>query len=134
MKVVLDTNVLVAALATRGLCQAVYELCLVSHQIVLSHHILHEVARACRTKLRLPAARTKQILALLEEQAMLVDPTGLSLSAAADPDDLPVLATAVVARADVLITGDAMLLAIGTIEGIPIMNPRQWWEQLRRRP
>ena len=43
MRVVVDTNVLLAAFATHGLCEAVLEQALSSHQLVLSEHILDEV-------------------------------------------------------------------------------------------
>ena len=35
MKVVLDANVIVAAFASRGLCEAILELCLSEHEIIL---------------------------------------------------------------------------------------------------
>ncbi len=43
MRVVLDTNVLVAAFAARGLCEALVAVCLQSHEVVLSEHILAEL-------------------------------------------------------------------------------------------
>jgi predicted nucleic acid-binding protein len=46
VKVVLDTNVLVAAFASHGLCEEVFEVCLTSHQIFVSKHILAELRRA----------------------------------------------------------------------------------------
>ncbi|MEO8899856.1 MAG: putative toxin-antitoxin system toxin component, PIN family [Candidatus Dormibacter sp.] len=39
-----------------------------------------------------------------------------------EPDDNQVLAIAVVGRADVIVTGDADLLALGTFEGVAIMT------------
>lgn len=45
MRVVLDTNVLLAAIATHGLCQALVTLIYREHVVVLSEHILGEVAR-----------------------------------------------------------------------------------------
>lgn len=44
MRVVLDTNVLLAGVATHGLCEALLILCYQSHDVVLSEHILGEVA------------------------------------------------------------------------------------------
>jgi predicted nucleic acid-binding protein len=40
MKVVLDTNVLIAAIATRGLCEALFELCLEKHEFAASPPLL----------------------------------------------------------------------------------------------
>jgi predicted nucleic acid-binding protein len=55
VKVVLDTNVLLAAFAARGLCEAVFEACPASHEIILSDHILGELQRHLRgSSRRLP--------------------------------------------------------------------------------
>jgi len=45
VRVVLDTNVLLAAIATHGLCQALVTLVYRDHVVVLSEHILAEVAK-----------------------------------------------------------------------------------------
>jgi predicted nucleic acid-binding protein len=42
-----------------------------------------------------------------------------------DPKDLPVLAAAVAAHADAIVTGDDDLLSLQSFEGIPIMKARQ---------
>ena len=49
MKIVLDANVVVAAFASRGLCESILELCLHSHEIVLSQELLDEILRNLRT-------------------------------------------------------------------------------------
>jgi putative PIN family toxin of toxin-antitoxin system len=54
MKVVLDSNVIIAAFATRGLSNALFELCLDRHTIITSEFILDEVHRAFHQKLRMP--------------------------------------------------------------------------------
>lgn len=43
MKVLLDTNVIIAAFASRGLSADVLELCLSDHTVITSEHILSEV-------------------------------------------------------------------------------------------
>jgi putative PIN family toxin of toxin-antitoxin system len=48
-----------------------------------------------------------------------------------DPKDLMVLAAAVAARADAIVTGDDDLLAMESFEGIPIMKARQALEKLK---
>ena len=51
MKVVLDTNVLVAAFATRGLCASLVEYCLKEVDIVLSEPLLQETIKALLNKI-----------------------------------------------------------------------------------
>jgi putative PIN family toxin of toxin-antitoxin system len=47
-----------------------------------------------------------------------------------DPDDVHVLACAVTAEADAIVTGDKDLLALKTFEGIPILKVRDVVEKL----
>jgi predicted nucleic acid-binding protein len=48
-----------------------------------------------------------------------------------DPDDLPILAAALAAGADVLVTGDNDLLSIRDHAPIPITDPRGFWNLLK---
>ena len=80
MKVVLDTNVLLAAFATRGLCEAVFEACLGSHEIILSDHILGELQRHLRGKFKAPPRQVDAILSFLRDRATVVAPARLRLS------------------------------------------------------
>lgn len=48
-----------------------------------------------------------------------------------DPDDDHVLAAAVAARVDLIVSGDARdVLPLGSYQGIPIVTARQAWERL----
>ena len=47
-----------------------------------------------------------------------------------DPDDVHVLACAVTAEADAIVTGDKDLLALKVFEGIPILKTREVLEKL----
>ena len=131
MKVVLDTNVLVAAFATRGLCEAVLVACLGSHEVVLSEHILKELRRHLRGKLKVPARQGDAILAFLREQATLVRPAKVPADACRDRSDLAVLGTAAAAAADCLVTGDRDLLDLGEFHGTAILSPRAFHDRLR---
>jgi len=50
-----------------------------------------------------------------------------------DPDDNEVLAAAVLGKADLVVTGDRDLLALGSHEGRSILTPRQFHEALEKR-
>jgi len=90
VKVVLDANVLVAAFAARGLCEAVYQVCLADHEVVVSDYLLREVRSALRGKLKLSAGHADEIVALIRENALIVRPTEVEADACRDPQDLPV--------------------------------------------
>ena len=131
MKVVLDTNVLLAAFATRGLCEAVFEACLAPHEIVISEHILREVRGHLRTTLRVPAGQADAVLSFLRERATMVRPAKVPSGACRDRTDLPVLGTALAAGADCLVTGDRDLLDLGTFRKIQVLSPRALHDRLR---
>lgn len=132
MKILLDTNVIIAAFATRGICHAIYELCLVSHEIVLSDYILHEVSRNLRKKLRMPLPQVEQIVTFLEQHACMVTLSPIDVVECPDPTDRMVLATALTGEVDYLVTGDAVLLGLHDVQQIPIISPRVFWERLRK--
>ena len=52
MRVCLDTNVLVAAFATRGLCADVLRTVLAEHELVIGDVILDELRRVLSTKFK----------------------------------------------------------------------------------
>jgi len=131
VKVVLDTNVLVAAFATRGLCEAVLEVCLAGHDIVLSEPILKELRRHLRGKLKVPRVQAQAIVAFLREHAEVVVPATVPSDACRDRTDLAVLGTALAAEADCLVTGDRDLLDLREFRRTAILSPRAFHDRLR---
>ena len=130
MKVVLDTNVLVAAFATRGLCEAVLEVCLAGHDLVLSEPILKELRRHLRGKFKVPRVQAQAIVAFLREHAAVVAPATVPADACRDRTDLAVLGTALAAEADCLVTGDRDLLDLREFRGTAVLSPRAFHDRL----
>ena len=132
MRVFLDTNVLVAAFATRGLCADVLRLTLRSHELVTSGVVLDELERVLVRKLGVSDGRAAEVRAWLEGFVTDAPATArdrrprLRLR---DASDVPVVESAVAARADLLVTGDADLLEAD----LPIraVSPRAFWEMAR---
>lgn len=133
MRLVLDSNVLIAAFSTRGLCHAVLESCLSAHELVTSEVILREVRRKLRTKMRVPATVVSGIDRFLRAHALLVKPTSVSSKVCRDKRDLPILGTAEAANATFLVTGDKDLLDVRVYSGTHMVTPRELWEWLRSR-
>ena len=53
------------------------------------------------------------------------------VDASPDPDDNPILAAAIIGRADLIVSGDkGHVLALGQVEGIPIVTARDALERL----
>lgn len=67
---------------------------------------------------------------LVEAQAVLVDPKPPFPQVPRDPDDDLIVATALAANADLLVTGDNDLLILGEHEGVRILTPRRFLDEL----
>lgn len=130
MRVMPDTNVLLAAFAARGLCEAVYQVCLEQHEIFLSRNILDELKTHLAGKFKVSAGQAREIVAFVINHAQVVKPAAVDLENFPDKDDLPVLGTALAGGADVLITGDKELLKLKTFQGCVILTPRQFYEKV----
>ncbi len=133
MRVFLDTNVLVAAFATRGLCADVMRVVLAEHQLVTGEIVLTELRRALGRRIKLPVATIEDILALIREQDVVPKPRKPSDLPIRDPDDRWILASALAGRADVLVTGDRDLLDIADKAPLPVLAPREFWDLLSKR-
>lgn len=131
MRVVFDTNVLLAGFATHGLCEALLVLVYRDHIVILSPHILDEVSRHYRGKFKATKDQAAAVVAFLRSSSELVEPTAVPRGTLRDKDDLPVLGTAVAGGASCLVTGDQELLALGRFQGIDILSPRAFYDRLR---
>ena len=132
MRVFLDTNVLVSAFATRGLCADLVELVLLEHDLVLGRHVVQELDRALRLKLKLPAARAKAIVEFISGETVQMIAQSPPALVRADPADARVLGEALAAHAALFVTGDAALLELGSIGDMEIVSPRGFWERMKR--
>lgn len=132
MKVFLDTNVLVAAFATRGLCADILRHVLAEHELIISHQVQEELHRALLDKLRVADEVIEEIEALLSAQTVVPVPSEPAPVRIKDSDDALILAAALAAKADVLVTGDKDLLDPAIKTPMKIVMPREFWEQLRR--
>jgi putative PIN family toxin of toxin-antitoxin system len=73
---------------------------------------------------------TDKILSEVQSIVVLVRSVALPSPVCRDPDDDEVLATALAAQADLIVSGDRDLLALGAFQGIPIVSPAQALERL----
>ena len=132
MRVVLDTNVIIAAFAARGLCSEVFEVCLTSHTIVISEHILAEVEKGLIKKIHLPKNITVSIIDYLRDVAEMFEPQPIEGSLCRDIEDLKIIGTAVSGNAQLIITGDDDLLTLKKFMKIDMVTPREFWNRLRQ--
>jgi putative PIN family toxin of toxin-antitoxin system len=123
VRLVLDTNVVIAAFVARGACHELLEHCERSHQMVGSELILQELESKLLRKFRVPPEKASAAVALVRSQLELIVPVALEEQVCRGPDDDWILATALAGRCECIITGDKDLLALQTFAGIRILSP-----------
>jgi len=131
LRVVLDTNVLVSALAYPGsipgrILNAWRE---GEVDLVLSRFILDEMVRVLPRlpRIKLTPAEIRDLADSFLFLAEIVEPSSELEVALRDSADQLVLGTLRAAQADYLVTGDKDLLALG--ERYPIVTPAIFWER-----
>ena len=132
MRLVLDTNIVIAALLWHGPPRQLLDkiidrsdIELYSSSLLLSE--LSEVLLRPRFAQRINVAGLA-VTALLADYADLIAtvvPTPLSERVSRDPDDDEVLACAIAANADAIVSGDQDLLTLKIFQGIPILTVTQ---------
>jgi len=131
LKASLDTNVVVSALATRGLCADVWRLVLSRHELILGEVVLDELQAVLRNKLGLSEPVIEEVLVSLGEYDLIPRPVEAPVEVEADPADAWILASALAAGAGFLITGDRDLLDLSLEGELRIVTPRDFWNQMR---
>ncbi len=139
MRIVLDTNVVLSALLWRGtphqLLTAIRQQSGV--QLYSSTALLDELAdvltRPTATKRLAVIGKTaREVLSDYVEAVELVEPTTVPRVVPTDPDDDQVIAVALTAHADLIVSGDADLLSVASFEGIPIVTAAQAVQRIGR--
>jgi uncharacterized protein len=131
VRVFFDTNVVLAAFATRGLCTDLFAHSLLEHQLLVGETVIRELRKTLRLKLKLSKGAIDEIEALLRDQIIVKTSTAHLRLNISDPDDEWIVAEAIAGEADVLVTGDAALQKLGKRAPLPIVSPRGLWEMLR---
>ena len=131
----MDTNVVVSAFATRGLCADLYERLLTEHEVVICEPVVAEVLDILQRKFRAMA----ELLIKVEAELRLLQVIPAQVTAPSlpikDVDDPWIIACALQADVACFVTGDAELLALGMAEldmlnKLPIISPRDCWNQI----
>ncbi len=133
MRVFLDTNVLVSAFASRGLCADLLRHVLVEHALITGEVVLAELRRVLADRLGVPKTVIADVEALLREHVVVPRPRRAAAVQVRDPSDSWVVASALEGRADVLVSGDHDLPDLRGRVSLAIASPRQFWEMSRGR-
>ena len=128
MRAVFDTNVLVAAFITEGICSKILargrkkQFHLIVCPVILQEfeHVLIKKFSTARNEARSAIQIISGAIHSIERPSQLVQ------SVCRDPDDDAILACALEGRADYLVTGDVDLLELKFFKGIRIVTPRDF--------
>ena len=134
MRVVLDTNILIGAVITKGTPpDRLYQAWMRGEiNLITSTAQMAEVAAVlARPRLEkfLSADEAETLVENIGTRALILDePPSVNLSP--DPKDNPILAAAIAGKADVIVSGDKKhMLALGEVEGIPVVTAREALER-----
>jgi len=131
LRVFLDTNVLVSAFATRGICADLLRIVIAEHALVVSETVLRELRRVLGDKFGVPHGTIEAAEEFLRREGDVIDaaaPLGIELC---DPDDVAILEEAVAGNVRFLVTGDRDLLQIAGQAPVSVVSPRGFWDALR---
>jgi len=131
VRAVIDTNVLLSGLLWHGAPHVLLEhvragtLGLVSSPALLAE--LELVIGRVKFDVILTSANTSRENAVAEawQLAEVIEPPPLAVPVCRDPDDDAVLALALAAQVDLIVSGDDDLLALMHFQNIPIATPAQ---------
>lgn len=137
IKAVLDTNVLVSALLSEtGVPNQVLRQAGRAYQLFISDEILKELERVLhrpriRNRVGLTEDRTRTFLSTLQTVADIVkDPPSLQVIED-DPDDDSILACAIGAGTDYLVSGDIHLRQLKNYKGIEVISAAEFLSILK---
>jgi putative PIN family toxin of toxin-antitoxin system len=134
MKVFLDTNVLAAGFATRGLCSDIIREILENHELITSLEILAELNRVLRDKFKVSAAQIEEVLDLVHSCGQIFEPNTQASYEIADQDDIPHLSAAEAAKSECFVTGDKELWSVSPVGAMQVVSPRGFWKAIQAQP
>jgi putative PIN family toxin of toxin-antitoxin system len=129
VRAVIDTNVLLSGLLWHGAPHALLQVVRDGSLILVSSPALLAELERVIERPKFDAILTRSTtsrdrsLAELRQLAEIVEPAPLPQPVCRDPDDDAVLALALATQADLIVSGDDDLLALGQFQGIPIVAP-----------
>jgi putative PIN family toxin of toxin-antitoxin system len=128
MKIFIDSNVLIAAYISHGACYDLYGHCLDKHIVYSSEFVRLEVLEKLAKKIRLAEEKVQWAYQHLCLHTQLVSEAQLKEKICRDKDDDHIIAAAISADVDCIVSGDDDLLVLKKVHTIPIISPRDFWK------
>lgn len=128
MKAVFDTNVLIAAFLTEGLCSGLLVRARKHNfDLVLCDDIIRELKGILTKKFKVSSSDVSEITSIIiEASSKILHKAASPPRICRDPNDDMIIACALDADADYIVTGDEDLLILKRYKNILIINPRHF--------
>lgn len=114
MNVMLDTHVLVSAVATHGLCADVFRDVMINHRLVVCPALIAEVKVILSQRIGVPSS-------VLSDYIRIVSAEGIV-------SENSIFLIAYTNKADLIVTCDPELIKLETICSMRILSPKAFWE------
>jgi uncharacterized protein len=137
LRLVLDTNVVVAGLLWNGPPRQLMDFAITAApRLFTSPVLLQELARVLAypkfaTRMESPGFTVEDLLKIYMTIVSVVIPDSVPRAVQRDADDDQVIAAAIAAQADMIVTGDDDLLSLRNYRGIPIVTAREAIERVK---
>ena len=125
MRIVLDTNIYIAAYLSKGLASQILEL---GHErkakLYISPEILSELERKLKDKFKLGTHEVMEFLDLVKKATHKVSPKRKIEVVKDDPDDNIVLECALESKAKIIVSMDRHLIKLKKYKDIAVVHPK----------
>ena len=126
---VIDSSVWVSGFQFNGVPLQALDYAFRAHRIAVCNPILHEIHTTLTEKFNWSHSRIEGVLSEYLTEALHIAIHSQLFGICRDPKDDVILECAIVASAELIVTGDKDLLALGEYEGIRILTPRAFLDE-----
>jgi len=128
MRILLDTNVLIASIISHGVCFELFEHCIRNHNVISSKYIINEFVEKLNYKFKYTKSEVNAAKNIIFERIEIVQPENIKIKNLKDKNDFPIIGTAIAGKCDCIITGDKHLQELNKIKDIDIIRPSEFWQ------
>lgn len=127
MKILFDTNVLVAGFIGSGSCCEIIEDAMYNHQVYYTATIINEFKNTFRNKFNFPESIIEEFAEFIRRFFREGKTIDIVQDVCRDKSDNQILADALFNKIDLIITGDNDLLVLKNYKNIKIISPKNYW-------
>lgn len=132
MRVFVDTNVWLAGRFGRGLCADLLDTLVEENvDILIDERVCMEFRRIGSEKFRVDDRTLDEADIFFRRYTRILPANDHPVSLVPDADDALIIAAALCGSANVFVTGDKALIALESIEGMQVLDPRSMYMRLR---